>query len=68
MFLHTSFSSHFDVSLDTILCGLCHEGQGSVAGSQASQNSQENIVLLKLLTTISMALSNIQLDMLSSKC
>ena len=42
--------------------------RGSVAGSQASQNDRESIVLLKLLNTISVAPSNIQLDMLSSKC
>ena len=30
--------------------------------SQASQNDRESIVLLKLLNTISVALSNIQLD------
>ena len=41
---------------------------GSVAGSQASQNDQEGVVLLKLLNMVSVAPSNIQLDMLSSKC
>ena len=62
MFLRASFSSsHFDISRDTMTC----EG---VVGSQASQNDQEGIVLLKLLNTISVAPSNIQLDMLSSKC
>ena len=37
-------------------------------GSQASQNAGESVVLLKLLNTISMAPSNIQLNMRSSKC
>ena len=43
-------------------------GRGSVAGSQASQNDRESVMLLKLLNTISVAPNNIQLDMLSSKC
>ena len=32
------------------------------------QNDRESVVLLKLLNTISVAPSNIELDMLSSKC
>ena len=60
MFLRASFSSsHSDISLDTNRC---------VAGSQASQNDRESVMLLKLLNTISVAQSNIQLDMLSRKC
>ena len=39
-----------------------------LAGSQASQNDRESVVLLKLPNTISVAPSNIQLYMLSSKC
>ena len=46
----------------------CRVDRGSVAGSQASQNDRESVVLLKLLNTISVAPSNVQLDMLSSKC
>ena len=37
-------------------------------GSQALQNAGESVVLLKLLNTISMVPSNLQLDMPSSKC
>ena len=36
-------------------------------GSQASKNAGESVILLKLLNTVSMAPSNIQLDMPSSK-
>ena len=36
----------------------------SVAGRQVSQNDRESVVLLKLLNTISVAPSNIQLEML----
>ena len=62
MFVRASFSSsHSDISLDT-------NRSRFVAGSQASQNDRESAMLLKLLNTISVAPSNIQLDMLSSKC
>ena len=37
----------------------------TVEGGQALQNDRESVVLLKLLNTISVAPSNIQLDMLS---
>ena len=53
------------VRIPECVCVQCRE---SITGSQASQNDQESVVLLKLLNTISMAPSNIQLDMLSSKC
>ena len=59
MFARASFSlSHFDISRDTI----------HTRTSQASQNDRESVVLLKLLNTISVVPSNIQLYMLSSKC
>ena len=42
-----------------------HGTQYNIGGAQ---NDRESVVLLKLLNTISVAPSNIQLDMLSSKC
>ena len=60
MFLPASFSSsHSNISRDI------HDAL-ELAGSQASQNDRESVVLLKLLNTISVAPSNIQLVMLSS--
>ena len=60
MFLRASFSSsHFDISRDTI--------EGALQEARL-RRTIESVVLLKLLNTISVAPSNIQLDMLSSKC
>ena len=62
MFLSASFSSsHFDISRDTMTC------EGASREARLCRTI-ETVVLLKLLNTISVAPSNTQLDMLSSKC